>query len=92
MAFAASNVKTISLGSVLGLAGDFTASKGDADGTVAVFGGRVYLCSFTDATGATPVNQSLPYGVTTNQTTNISTVTVNCSGGATAGRFIIIYS
>ena len=92
MAFATSNIRAINLGSVSGLVGDFTASKGDADGTVTVGGGRVYLCKFNDQTGTTPVNQAFPFGVSTNSTTNISTITVNCSSGATAGRFIVIYS
>jgi hypothetical protein len=92
MAFATSNVKYSSDGDLNRLVGDFTANKGDADGTVAVGGGRVYLAHFYDQAHTTPGGVSpLPISLSTNSTTGITTITVNVSGGVTTGRFYVSY-
>ncbi len=90
MAFATSNVRLESIGSLFRMVGDFTSNVGDADGTVAV-GGKVYDKVFNDFSDTTPTTQPLPSKVSRNSTTGISTVTVNVSNGVTAGTFIIDY-
>lgn len=91
MAFATSNVKYSSDGDLNRLVGDFTSSRGDADGTIAVGGARVYLCHFYDQSDTTPGGNPLPISLSTNTTSGITTVTVNCSNGVTAGRFYVSY-
>lgn len=91
MAFATSNVKLESMGSLWVLVGDFTASVGDADGTVAVSGARVYDAKFFDGNDTTPTTIPLSVKVSTNSTSGLSTVTINVSAGASAGRFMIVY-
>lgn len=91
MAFATSNVKLESEGSMWALVGDFTANKGDADGTVVVGGARVYSTSFIDGSDTTAGAGFLPVSVSTDTTTGKSTITVNVSGGVTAGRFKVAY-
>jgi hypothetical protein len=46
MAFATSNVRRSVFGDLKVTAGDWTGSAGDANGTIAVEGGRVYLSEF----------------------------------------------
>ena len=92
MAFTTSNVRASNDSDMNRLVGDFTASKGDADGTITVGGGRVYLAHFYDQSHTTPGGVSpLPISLSTNNTTGITTITVNCSGGVTTGRFYICY-
>ena len=91
MAFATSNVKLESDGSLWALVGDFTANVGDADGAVVVGGARVYSSSFMDGSDTTPGAGMLPVSVSTNTSTGKSTITVNVSGGVTAGRFKVVY-
>ena len=89
MSFATSNVKTASAGNLNVLVGDFTAAVGAADGTITVGGARVYLSHFYDGNDTTPTTIPLPVKISLSGA--LSTVTVNVSGGVTAGRFIIIY-
>lgn len=89
MAFATSNVQTANMGSLNALVGDFTATAGDADGTVTVGGARIYSAHFYDGNDTTPTTIPLPVKISLSEA--LSTVTVNVSGGVTAGRFIVIY-
>lgn len=91
MAFATSNLSRGSAGDSWVLRGKFTASKGDADGTVTVGGALVHRADFWDTSISTPSQSRFPVKVSTNTTTGISTITVNCSSGATDGRFEIVY-
>lgn len=91
MAFTTSNVKASNDSDLNRIVGDFTSSVGDADGTITVGGARVYFAQFNDQSDTTPTTQPLPYKISTNTTTGISTITVNVSNGVTAGRFYICY-
>lgn len=91
MAFATSNVKLESIGSLWMMVGDFTANSGDADGTIVVGGARVYDANFIDGNDTTPTTIPLSVKVSTNTTTGLSTVTINVSAGVITGRFLIIY-
>ena len=76
-------------GDLLRLVGDFTPNAGDADGTITVGGARVYLAHFYDQNDTTPT--SLPFPVKISLSGALVTITINVSGGATAGRFYICY-
>lgn len=89
MPFATSNVQSSNLGNLMALIGDFTADPGDADGTVTVGGARIYSAHFYDGNDTTPTSIPLPVKISLSGL--LSTVTVNVSGGVTAGRFMIIY-
>lgn len=91
MAFATSNVKLESIGSLWSFVGDFTSSVGDADGTVTVGGARVYQAVFYDQSDTTPTTQALPVKVVEATTGSTSAITINVSNGVTKGRFLIVY-
>lgn len=90
MAFATTNVRASVFGDLKVYAGDWSGSEGDANGTVTLSGGRVYLVNFWnfDATSQedrpTPVSVSESGGTITVTVANLNTVTT--------GRFIIIYA
>lgn len=91
MAFATSNVKLESSGSLWQFVGDCTASVGDADGTITVGGARIYQAFVYDQSDTTPTTQPLPVKITEATTGSTSTITVNCSNGIVKGRFLIVY-
>ena len=91
MAFATANVRNDVFGSLRVTYGTWSASVGDAAGTINVEGGRVWLANFTsqDSSG----NQTMrPLQVSTSTSGNVTTVTAYNLGGVTSGRFIIIHS
>ena len=91
MAFATSNVRKDAFGSLKVTAGDWSGAAGDANGTLAVSGGRVYLSEFTaeDSSGG-PV-QTIPSFISS---TGTSTITMSIANRQTVtnGRFIIIHA
>ena len=90
MAFATSNVKVVSMGSVNGLVGDWTGLVGDTSASIVVGGARVYLANFYDQTVSTPTNSPFPVSVSTSG--ELSTVSVNYAEDVTNGRFCILFS
>lgn len=91
MAFATSNIKLESSGSLWNLVGDFTASAGDADGSLSINGARIYQAYFYDQSDATPSQAVLPVKITEATSGTTSTITINVAGGVTRGRFIVVY-
>lgn len=91
MAFATSQVGFGNSGDMNVLRGKFTASVGDADGTITVGGALIGDARFWDGSKTTPSQSEFPFTMSTNTTTGITTFTVNVSRGATNGRFIIRY-
>jgi len=89
MAFATSNVKAVSFGSVLGLVGDWSGNAGDAEGTVTLKGGRVYLVNFYNQDATSGEDRPTPCSVAVSSGT--ITVTVNNQSNVTNGRFTLIY-
>lgn len=91
MAFATTNVKLESNGSLWQFVGEFTASVGDADGTVTVGGARVYQALFYDQSDTTPTTQPLPVKITEASTGKTSTITINVANGVSRGRFLVVF-
>ena len=91
MAFATSNVKLESTGSLWYFVGDCTSSVGDADGTITVGGARVYQAHVYDQSDTTATTQPVPVKITEATTGSTSAITVNCSNGIIKGRFVIIF-
>ena len=91
MAFAAANVQRTSLGSMWRTYGTWSASVGDAAGSIAVEGGKVWVAHFSsqDSSGA---QLMWPVKISTSTSNNVTTVTVYNLGAVTAGRFIIDHS
>ena len=90
MAFATQNVKYENAGSMNVLVGEFTASEGDAEGSIAVAGVRVYFANFYEQTSETSMQVSFPFDITVSG--NISTITVNSGSQAvTDGRFFVVF-
>lgn len=89
MAFATTNVRGGVLGNLKFYAGDWSGAIGDADGTVTLNGGRVYLTSFQnqDADGS---KQTIDPNISISGST--ITITVGNRNAVTTGTFIIIYS
>lgn len=91
MAFAASNVKSCSLGGAVKLTtGDWTGAVGDAAGSFVVAGGKVYGLKFLTnlSTGPQePVIKVSPAG-----TAGYVTLTINNTMTVTAGTFSIIHA
>lgn len=91
MAFALSNVRSDTLGSIKVMAGDWSGAAGDADGSVTVAGGRIYDATFRDAGATTPVD--ILYCTNTNVTTGTTTtITVPNRETVSRGTFIIFYA
>ena len=91
MAFATTNVRLGSAGDKFRLTGNWTATQGDADGTVAVAGANVTSCTFNignSADGDRPV----PTQKSTNTTTGVTTITVRNADTVTDGYFSIEYN
>ena len=91
MAFATANVQHVVFGKLHCVYGDWSGAVGDAAGTFAVAGGRVYFADFNlQPTAPSQYQVSIPYQVALSGT--ISTLTVFYNEAVTAGSFIIIYS
>lgn len=89
MAFATANIKTGSVGSLKFTCGDWTGSAGDANGTLALQGGRVYLCEFSSQDSANGPTQTLECFVSS---TSGQTITISVPNRQTVviGRFFIV--
>lgn len=91
MAFATANVQRTAFGNLWATYGTWSAAVGDAAGTIAVEGGRVWSANFSsqDSSG---VELMRPLQVSVSTSGNVSTVTCYTLGDVTSGRFIIIHS
>lgn len=89
MAFATSNPRSLNLGSINALAGDWTGTVGDASGTVTLNGARVYMAHFENQDADTP--KELPL---TDISVSGSTITITVHNHITVtnGRYIIVYA
>ena len=88
MAFATSNVRQVSLGSLQGLVGDWTGSAGDDNGTIQVPGGRVWLVHVYNQDNQSQEDRPTPCYVSSSDP---QTVSVANRSDVTNGRFMIIY-
>lgn len=90
MAFAATNTKFHSAGSMTIFAGDWTSAYGDNTGTVTVGGARVYMAQFSAQDGVTGELVNVPWTASTSGA--LTTVTVYPHDAVSTGRFCIIYA
>ena len=90
MAFATSNVKSQSMGSLSALAGDWTGTVGDANGTLTVGGTRIYSAQFSNQDAVTGEVTFVPWTASTSG--SLTTVTVYNHDTVATGRFLIIYA
>lgn len=91
MAFAVSNLRNDTLGSIKVLAGDWTGTAGDADGSLVIATSRVYDVAFRDAGATTPVD--IIYATNTAVTTGTTTtLTIPNRETVTRGTFIVFYA
>lgn len=91
MAFATSNVNKSVFGNLKVTYGDWSGAVGDANGTIAVEGGRCFLAKFTDQDNVTNPGQEIPTFISTTGTTTL-TVSIANRQTVTSGRFIIIHA
>ena len=91
MAFATSNIRKGTCGDLKITAGDWTGSQGDASGTIAVEGGRVYAALFYTNDTVSPGNIPVPatWPAASGATT---TVTIHNRETVTIGTFMIIHA
>jgi hypothetical protein len=90
MAFATANVRKSAFGDLKVTAGDWTGSLGDANGSVAVEGGRVYLAEFTSQDTSNGPGQEI--GISVSTSGGVTTVSVANRQTVASGRFIIIHA
>lgn len=91
MAFAATNVKSCSLGGAIKLTtGDWTGAIGDAAGSFVVAGGKVYGAQFLSNLTTGPQEPDIK--VSPSGTAGYVTVSVNNNMTVTAGTFSIIHA
>lgn len=90
MAFATSNVKRHSAGSLNVLAGDWTSAYADDSGTVTVGGGRVYDANFSAQDAITGEVTELPWTASTSGA--LTTITCYPHDAVAQGRFIIWFA
>lgn len=90
MAFATANVRKGAFGDLKVMAGDWTGSAGDANGTLNVEGGRVYLAKFDSQDSNNGPEQEVPVFISTNPGTGVITLSVANRQTVTTGRFLII--
>ena len=90
MAFATTNVQAANIaGPVKVYCGDWSGLPGDADGTITMGGGRVYMAHFENQDADSP--REFPLCDVSVSGSTI-TVTVHNHQNVTNGRFVIIYS
>lgn len=87
MAFTISNARSGAVGDMHLYAADWTGTIGDADGTITLKGGRVYLCHVYDQ--STDYDKPTPCQVSVSSGT--ITVTVGNRNTVTQGRLFIVY-
>lgn len=91
MAFATANVRKAAFGDLKVTAGDWTGSAGDANGTLVVEGGRVYLASFNSQDSNNGPDQVIEAFVSSTGTSTLTLSVPNRQTVAT-GRFIVIHA
>lgn len=89
MAFATQNVKRSVFGNLKVTIGEWTGTVGDASGTLAVSGGRVWLLSFSIQDPSSPTEE-VPTEVAT-ASGETSTITIHNHQTVTRGRFTVIH-
>lgn len=90
MAFATTNTQSGAIGSLKFYAGDWSGAIGDANGTVTLNGGRVYLANFCNCDNTSQEDRPTP--VTVSESAGTITVSVSNQNAVTTGRFLIVYS
>jgi hypothetical protein len=91
MAFATANVRKSVFGDLKVTAGDWTGSAGDANGSVTVEGGRVYLSEFNSQDSNNGPTQFIETFISSTGSTTV-TVSVANRNTVTIGRFVIIHA
>jgi len=93
MAFATSNIRAGTVGNLKLIAGDWTGSDADANGTTSKPVGRTYLADFiSEDSGGGPVS-AIPVTLAVNPSdSNAVIIGVANRRTTTAGRFLIICS
>lgn len=91
MAFATANLRKSVFGDLKVTVGDWTGAAGDANGTVTVEGGRIYLAEFNSHDST---NGPTQYIETFISSTGSGTITLSVANRNTVstGRFIIIHA
>lgn len=89
MAFATTNVRTGAAGNLRFYCGDWSGSVGDADGTLTLGGGRVYLAEFINGDSDETKEKA---AVDISESAGTITLTVSNHMEVTTGRFIIIFA
>lgn len=87
---ATANVQRTYFGNLKVTYGDWSASAGDAALTIAVEGGKVYLCEFTSQDASGP-QIMWDQAESVSGSSGTVTVTVYNQGSVTNGQFIIIH-
>lgn len=91
MAFATSNIRKGTAGDLKMTCGDWTGSAGDANGTVTIEGGRVYLAKFDSQDSSNGPEQEVPVFISSTSG-GLITLSVGNRSTVTTGRFIIIHA
>lgn len=93
MAFATSNVRRSAFGDLKVTAGDWSGSQGDANGTITVEGGRVYLHEFVSQdTNNGPDQFIASFLSSTSSSSNTMTISIPNRQTVVNGRFLIIHA
>ena len=90
MAFATSNIKLESAGSLWNLTGNWTGGVGDASGTITV-GGRVTSLQFYNRDATSQEDRPTPASLSQDTSTGITTITVHNHADVTDGSFSVLY-
>lgn len=92
MAFATANVTLHSAGSLWNLTGDWTGLVGDTTtGSIGVGGANVVAATIYDTAQSGGGQTPMPYTLSTDTTTSVTTVSWNYDKTVTAGTFSILY-
>jgi hypothetical protein len=89
MAFSVSNVRRGTIGDLTLVAGDWTGSLGDDNGTYFKQRGRTYLATFTSFDSGNGPRQENPVSVGTN-VGNATPVSIGNRNSVSTGRFLVI--
>lgn len=92
MAFATSNVRHSVFGDLKVTAGDWTGASGDANGTMSLEGGRVYLAKFDSQDSSNGPEQEVPVFISSNPGTGTITISVANRSTVATGRFLVIHA
>lgn len=89
MAFATASVRRENIGSLRCLVGNWTGNIGDANGSMTLKGGQVYLCIFHNQDDGRTEDKPTPTSISVSSGT--ITITIYNKQDVTNGRFILIY-